>query len=192
MPQATDQALLNKLIIEWYSVAEGRAPSNGLDPFFRFVASWIAFNALYSQDGLGGRETDQIRRFCMAPNIAPRHRRLIDTDPEYKRSVTSVMERQILRTTSQWRSDDQYAMAEPLDAPPPGPRSRSDISRLSRNLKAVLLAIYRIRNNLFHGGKRPCNPRDRRLVESSYKILTTLLADQINELRTFNRSFPDY
>ena len=185
MPQAPDQALLNKLIIEWHSVAEGHALPDGLNPFFRFVASWIAFNALYSQDGLGGRETDQIERFCQDANFLSCHEALLGSDDEYREAVTYVMERPIQRLSNRPRRSYRAPTEGIFDGSPPQRRTPSEISRLSSDVEEVMMAIYYIRNNLFHGGKSPCNPRDRRLVEASCRIITTLLSDRISELSSF-------
>jgi hypothetical protein len=183
MPQAPDQALLNRLVIEWYNVAQGNAPTDGLSPFFKFVAAWIAFNAMYSQDARPDDTEDrQIRRFCQDPPLQNCHDSLLDSDDEYRAATTYVMERPIQRLSNRPRRSDRATMEGIFDGPPPQRRRPSDITRLSGDAEAVMIAIYRIRNNLFHGGKRPYNPRDRRLVEASCRIITSLLSDRIRNL----------
>ena len=186
MPQAPDQALLNKLVIEWYNVAQGHAPTDGLNPFFRFVAAWIAFNAMYSQDARSDDTEDrQIRRFCEDTALQNCHGSLLDSDDEYRDATTYVMTKPIQRLSNRPRRSDRAPIEGVFDGPPPQRRRPSEIARLSSDAEAVVLAIYRIRNNLFHGGKSPCNPRDRRLVEASCRIITTLLADRISNLGLF-------
>ena len=183
MPLAPDQALLNKLVIEWYNVAQGNAPTDGLNPFFRFVAAWIAFNAMYSQDSQSDdTEERQIKRFCEDTALQNCHESLLDSDDEYRDATTYVMGRPIQRLSNRPRRGYRAPTEGIFDSPAPQQRTPSAISRLSSDVTKVVMAIYYIRNNLFHGGKSPCNPRDRRLVEASCRIITTLLSDRISDL----------
>lgn len=43
------------------------------------------------------------------------------------------------------------------------------------NLTEVLLCVYQMRCNLFHGGKLPGNPRDEALAEAGHAIVSGLI-----------------
>ncbi len=60
------------------------------------------------------------------------------------------------------------------------PRGYNRRIRDERNLTEVCSCLYQVRCNLFHGGKLPGNPRDERLVEASYVIVSKLIAPYLS------------
>lgn len=144
---------VQELIAKWYSIAtEG---SVGIrDVFFNFVAVWVAFNALYTSrhsDDTG--DWDQIRSFAGEPEAIDRHRILLLQEPEYQQAVGVL------------KQDGVYDTH----------RRRRRTIRDENNLTEVATCLYQVRCNLFHGGKMPGNPRDERLVEASYKVVSRLI-----------------
>jgi hypothetical protein len=145
---------LSEIIMTWHKLASG-GQVDQTDIFFRFVAIWIAFNGLYtSRHSRDTGDWDQVRSFAGDSDAIDRHRQLLKTDEEYCRAIEGLSERGV------------------------GNLSRSGVRRKIRhmdNLTEVLSCVYQVRCNLFHGGKAPGNPRDERLVEASYTIVSKLI-----------------
>lgn len=139
-----------QLIQTWYRVASGQEiHSRDLnDPFFRFMAAWVAFNALYNSKPWAFKKKDkeQIELFSQQDENQGRHDTLMENDIEYQQAV------QRLKTcVTSYRISNE------------------------RDLKEVMKSVYRVRNNLFHGRKSPGNLEDIRLVEASYVIVSSLM-----------------
>jgi hypothetical protein len=181
MPLAPDQNLINKIALEWYSVSQGNSPKTGLDPFFRFVSVWIAFNALYAshaREGLVG-DRKQMEDFCNDPMLKMRHDHLLENDIIYRQSITTILSKPVRSMRTRVREPGFSGDRRPIHV---RPRSDHDIETRSKDIMEVLGVVYRIRNNLFHGGKQPYNPRDCRLVESAAEIVTRLIASMMDEM----------
>lgn len=138
---------------KWYTLASGGEIERG-DIFFRFVAVWIAFNALYAS--LHSHEEgdwNQVRSFAGEPEAIDRHRDLLKMDTEYRDKVEVLKHRGVY---------------DPIS----GKRRKI---RKERNLTEVASCLYQVRCNLFHGEKMPENPRDKNLVDASYIIVSKLI-----------------
>jgi hypothetical protein len=144
---------LSDIILTWQKLASG-GQVDQTDIFFRFMAIWIAFNGLYtSRHSRDTGDWDQVRSFAGDSDAIDIHRQLLNTDEIYRRAIDVLRERGV------------------------GNLSRGGRRQISRvdNLTEVLSCVYQVRCNLFHGGKAPGNPRDERLVEASYTIISKLI-----------------
>jgi len=144
---------IDEIIRKWYTLGSGGDIERG-DVFFRFVAVWVAFNALYASRFYNVTvDKEQVRRFAREHKAIGRHQQLIRDDSEYLQAVRILKQRGIFDTRT---------------------HKRTYISHES-DLFSVALCLYQVRNNLFHGGKMPDNPRDETVVNASYIILSKLI-----------------
>jgi hypothetical protein len=144
---------IDEIIRKWYTLASGGDIEKG-DVFFRFVAVWVAFNALYASrfyEVTGDKE--QVHCFARERRAIERHQQLVHDDPEYLQAVRVLKQRGIYDTRT---------------------RQRTYISRES-DLFGVALCLYQVRDNLFHSGEMPDNLRDETVVNASYIILSKLI-----------------
>lgn len=152
---------------------------NARDPFFQFLAVWVAFNGLYSwaygasrrdrwwdrlhdirsRNGStgGGKPGDKekVRLFATEKKARELHLLLLKTDGDYKEAVSYLMAR-----------------------PPENPENPEKSPRIddAGEFEQVLLCVYQVRNNLFHGGKMLDSSRDRRIVRRSFTIISKILS----------------
>jgi hypothetical protein len=75
-----------------------------------------------------------------------------------------------LRTDGDYREAVRY-----LEDWPPANPERSRRIGDTGDLEQVLLCVYQVRNNLFHGGKMPDSSRDGRIVRESVTIVSKIL-----------------
>jgi hypothetical protein len=75
-----------------------------------------------------------------------------------------------LRTDGDYREAVRY-----LEDWPPANPERSRRIGDTGDLEQVLLCVYQVRNNLFHGGKMPDSSRDGRIVRESFTIVSKIL-----------------
>ena len=144
---------VQELIAKWYSIAIG-GDVGDRDVFFKFLAIWIAFNALYaSRHSKVSTDRQQVRNFAEEPKAIERHRMLLREDVEYQESVRALKHSGVYNTH----------------------REQHRGIRDERNLGEVAECLYEVRCNLFHGRKMPKNPRDERLVEASCKVVSRLI-----------------
>jgi hypothetical protein len=147
---------LSAIIRAWHPLATG-GDIDRSDVFFRFIALWVAFNALYaSRHSSDIGDWDQVRSFAGDPDAVDRHRELIRTDSDYDKAIDVLAQR--------------------------GVRDLRDLNRGAvrrirnrQNLTEVASCVYQVRCNLFHGGKTPENPRDAKLVEACHTIVLKLI-----------------
>jgi hypothetical protein len=144
---------LSEIIRAWHTLATGGEVDRS-DVFFRFIALWVAFNALYaSRHSSDIGDWDQVRSFAGDSDAVDRHRDLVRSDPDYVRAIDVLGQRGV-------RQLNGYATRRIRDR---------------NNLTEVVSCVYQVRCNLFHGGKTPENPRDARLVEASHMIVLKLI-----------------
>lgn len=149
------------LINEWHSVSVGK-PVERNDVFFQFMASWVSMNALYNWYGqranLSG-DKRKLTRFADANEKAKKlHKELFGNNADYKKAVEVLSKNGILDVAKGQRitiADDE-------------------------NFEQVMLCVYQVRNNLFHGDKLLANERDEEVVTASYVIVSTFLKDYLN------------
>jgi hypothetical protein len=151
---------LDEIISTWYKLASGGnvALEENSNVFFKFIAVWVAFNALYaSKYSSESGDRDQVIRFAGEPLIIDRHRQLAKDDADYLEAANILKERGVGNLRGG------------------GTRKISSVN----NLNDVMLCVYQVRCNLFHGGKAPGNARDERLVGASYTITSKLIASSV-------------
>jgi hypothetical protein len=176
---------------KWFDLAlEGEVDPE--DPFLRFIAVWVAFNGVCSwtykrsrsgawrnrlreirrrknrnvkQRWVGDKE--QVELFSTEEEAIDLHHRLLSKDREYKTAVSSLQEKQ----------------------PVHNPDKPNNPARIEDNtdLEQVLLCIYQVRCNLFHGDKMPekSSARDEGLVRASYRIISKLIEPYFVEGSSF-------
>jgi len=101
---------------------------------------------------------EQVMLFAGQPDVVDGHRRLTANDDAYVTAINTLAEHGVANLRN-------------------GQRRR--ISNIN-NLNEVLSCAYQVRCNLFHGGKAPGNPRDERLVDASYTIVSKLIGPFVN------------
>ena len=123
------------------------------DPFLRFIAIWITFNALYERNLPGERERRQIRAISERKDFRSFHAAVLAQSPDYERAI------QLLASTgvSDVRTGKRRVINDATD------------------LESVLLCVYQVRCNLFHGGKHREDERDRMLSTSGFVVISYLL-----------------
>jgi hypothetical protein len=143
-----------ELIRKWHELAT-TDPAIQNNVFFKFVATWVAFNAFYAEmfpSASGDR--NQVKKYSLSDTAKRKHSELLKTR-EYKAAVEFFC-----------RS---------------GVRSETEPAHLYDTEK-IFNQVYQVRCNLFHGGKLPENPRDYKLVESAYAIVSRIVELELNEL----------
>lgn len=125
------------------------------DPFVRFIAIWISFNALYENNLPAEKEWQQIDAIAQRADLVASHSALLafPSATSYRDAITVLETGGVhsVRTGKQRTIDSQ------------------------RKLASVLGCIYQIRCNLFHGGKHRDDDRDRQLSEAGFTIIASLL-----------------
>ncbi|MEW5860894.1 MAG: hypothetical protein AB1861_26565 [Cyanobacteriota bacterium] len=151
---------VQEIVDKWYALGSGKRIQLDEVPFFRFVAIWIAFNALYASRG-SNREGDrnQVRRFAGNPKAIDYHQKLLKEDSDYQEAIEILKERGVYDTNLR--------------------RQHHPINDIT-NLTEVAECFYQVRCNLFHGGKIPNDSRDKNLVQASYTIVSKLIKPYIS------------
>lgn len=135
----------------WLGVAETGA-FDVTNPFLRFVAAWMAFNAVYDDGSARGSEWNRITRYVAANGFGEHHRTLL-AYKGYSAAVSTL--------AYQGVGDDRTGARRTIEA--------------TDDVLQVLRCVYQVRCNLLHGGKHPTNRRDRDLCQAGYIIVTSLL-----------------
>lgn len=152
------QEEIQEIAQKWYTLASGGEVERR-DTFFRFIATWIAFNALYaSMHSNTEGDRKQVRSFSKKPEAIDRHLELLKVDSKYRESVSILQERGVYdpRRRRPWKISEEY------------------------DLSQVAECFYQVRCNLFHADKMPGDPRDEHLVEASYLIVSKLVEPYLN------------
>lgn len=148
-----DRDKIDELILHWYRLSIGDEIDQA-NPFFRFVAAWVAFNAFYSSRmHKESGDWEKIKAFARVSEVADQHGKLLKTHVEYRNAV-EVLRKKNVRDLRNGRD-----------------RKIQDIDDFGQ----VASCLYQVRCNLFHGGKSPTNVRDRDLVDAAYLIISHFL-----------------
>jgi len=150
---------LSEIITTWHKLSSGDTVDQS-NVFFRFVALWIAFNGIYgARYDKEPAEASKISEFAGEPDMFKRHTDLLASDKNYYQAV------------------EYLAAKGVMDLSNPG-----DIYEIKKhkNLRQVMRCVYQIRNNLFHSGKVPGNPRDENLVDAAFTIVSKLIEPWCN------------
>ena len=144
---------MNNYALEWYNYGLQR----GDDAIVKFMMHWIAFNWLYGEYKYGREmnETQAIREFCRY-----HYKKLSRYNAFKTKEINIFMEGPVMSIASGMMTDE-------------GTRDYKKVVRgegLER-ITALLLTIYRVRCNLFHGSKSLMIQRDRDLVHAASVLL---------------------
>lgn len=149
LDETGDNEILKQLIIDWSKKSEKED-----NPFNKFISIWISFNALYSVICNCKYDKANIDKFSDY-EISKKINECLLKEPKYKENL------EFLKAYNNGKGIQNLKYKE---NPP------KKISNFE-NFKEVLQFIYQVRNNLFHGGKQPKNPRDVKLVNASWYIV---------------------
>jgi len=148
-----DEQKIKNLIKVWY---ENKAKRES-DPIFKFLCLWICFNAWL--DYRSRKETDR----AMINWLVKQDTITSDLVREYenaKRTRSFVNSLKSLVVLSQKKPIEDSRG-----------KQLSIIIGDENDFPNIVNAIYRIRCNLFHGGKTADDARDQKLIESCQRIL---------------------
>ena len=145
---------------QWYQYAQNIGTD---DVYFRFMIAWMAFNYLYSEISIGSKigdvvidaEAKQIKAYIKL------HRPVLS---RFNAFETKWIEPYMEAKVTSKRLKDYLSE-----------RNWSDIQQ--RRIDGLLLSIYTVRCNLFHGNKSPEIERDYRLVEAGWHIVEGYLKE---------------
>lgn len=153
MENLGEHLFLREIVRTWFERAQSAE-----DPFDRFIYLWIAFDAFatnYSEKEWPKQVRQNIQEDLL----------LIDCYASSMRGnlfFQKIGELQklcpIYDTRKRFLRDPRYSVT--INDP--------------NNFKEAVEVIYKIRNNLFHGGKSPNAERDKRLVSLAFDILDKL------------------
>jgi len=145
------------LIHRWFRRAESQSRCNPEDAFEPFIYCWIAFNGWYACTVPLKKDRECVKRIASDAAISSIFEELLK-DRELKEIA--------LRFRKKWPIPDLRSK---------GRRAGDATPESALNLNNVLLQIYQVRNNLFHGGKSVGVKNDQDLVFFSFRILVRLL-----------------
>lgn len=177
----TEEVGVEELARRWFHWALG-GEVNVRDPFFQFIAVWVAFNAIYSYAYGRSRSEDwreRLREIRRSEDRNPREGKVFERERVQLFSTENTVieaHRDLMKNGSEYAEAVAYLQRYP----PTNPENPDRSPRIddANDLEQVLLCVYQVRNNLFHGGKMPHSPRDERLVRESFTIISKLLEPQ--------------
>lgn len=158
-----DEAQIKNLIKVWYN--KGR---NEQDPFSKFVFLWFCFNAWVAH--LSVEESDA----GMMRELADRNARMSE--------ITTVYDTLMQATPAVFRVHIQNLVSLSPIYDPRGIKQPTVIAN-ENDFSNIMWGIYKIRCNLFHGGKNAGDPRDQKLVIVAGSILEKLVGALIGQWR---------
>lgn len=153
---------IKNLIKVWHNKAHFER-----DTFSRFVFLWFGFNAWLDYKTQKETDAEMIR------DLTDKSRRVIDLLDAYNTSFNSGTEvfknnlKTLVLISKQKPIEDTKGKRGPISV-----QDENDFAN-------IVLAIYRIRCNLFHGGKQANDPRDFKLVTVAQRILDKWLSNLI-------------
>lgn len=157
-----DKEVIQNIINNWSKLSKGEQLEEAdFDLFVKFISLWVTFNAVYELTCSSVRgDRAKVSAFSKLSEAQEIHIELMGNQA-YKHAVDILAERGILIL--------------------PGRNSRQEISDIN-NLDEVMLCVYQVRCNLFHGGKTPEDPRDTEVVGAAYTIVDTLIEPFIQKI----------
>ena len=141
------------IVATWIRASEGRMPPEP-DLFFRFIAAWVAFNAIYGHRyGANVGDRAGALKFAEDRENSAKHSDCM-REESYRAAVETLAHSGIVNL----KNNRVVNIDEPA------------------NFQQVMAAIYQVRCNLFHGGKFAGNPRDREVVKAAHTVLAPHLS----------------
>jgi hypothetical protein len=141
-----------EIVFTWFDRGEQEP-----ETFHSFICGWIALNAALSARYSVRGDRAKVRLF--AQELEPLWPGWIAEDPTLHEAAAEL------------------ADASPIYDEPRGDGPVSQVAVSADSAKSVLMGIYAVRNNLFHGSKRFGDLRDHRLVHASNQIVRRILID---------------
>jgi hypothetical protein len=143
-----------ELVRNWFD----RGQNQNENTFDRFIYTWIALNAALAARFASTRG-DKAKVRELGREIAGRWERWLDLDAVLREAAISLQQQ------------------SPIYREPPGEDGqREEVEVVSDDAVSVMLGIYAIRNNLFHGAKQFDAMRDHELVQASTRVLERVFA----------------
>lgn len=139
-----------EIVFTWFDRGEQER-----ETFHGFICSWIALNAAMSARYAVGGDRAKIR--LLAEELEPLWGGWLAEDA-------------VLRDAAA-----ELAAASPIYEERRGERPSSRVVVSAGSAMSVLLGVYAVRNNLFHGSKRFGDLRDHRLVKVANQIVRQVL-----------------
>jgi hypothetical protein len=167
MLEAPDHDDVVQLISQWIQLSR-ESSDKKTDYLFSFVAIWIAFNALYEyysqqkEQNEMNSEWKKMKNYSVTTKLERRHADLLQNNADYRKAVEALAQTSIANLSL---AESNFKIRQP------------------DKIEQVLMCVYRIRCNLFHGGKTPTDPRDRGLVCNAYKVLFNLIEPESRGFR---------
>lgn len=148
------QAVLS-IARDWQAVADGtEAVPN--DEISRFLALWIAFNALFDlyYPGESG-DHNQVRAFAKCERAQETHTHALSApNASYSDAIATLQDKGVYN----FRRKSVVTISD------------------SSDLEQVMEAVYQVRCNLFHGRKVPADLRDRSLIHAAFTVVSALIS----------------
>ena len=144
---------LAKVFLNWFDIANGK-PISEHDPFYRFISLWIAFNSYFSfKFGVRLGDKRKVIQFAKEKDAIDLHKTLMIANYDYRSNIAKLSQKGVKDLKN------------------------GKISKITdeTNLEQVMLYVYTVRCNLFHGNKLTDDFRDRELVEASLGLLLELV-----------------
>lgn len=165
---------------EWFKIGKERKENTEKDVAFKFIAYWIAFNAIFSQYSRfeGDNEAKQIRALvdvrydkCLKGKINFDNNPVLNVFKEAPVFKSHFYPEEGFDYLNQRFPTNDRDIRRSIDIYKEFMCYNDDKEKLFN----LLLMIKQVRNNLFHGKKTPYPERNYKLVDSSQKILETIL-----------------
>lgn len=167
---------------KWYN----HALKTGDDSIARFMMHWIAFNfeynryLVYDEEGKRNSERDQIEHLCRSRYRALKQCPILN-DPK---AIKKLLEYPVLRGKKRPHGSLEPQLPDrekrPQDMTPEELWGVVCLGNGLRRIQCILLTLYQVRCNLFHGSKDPEYPRDRQLVRESAAIMEACMGTLLN------------
>lgn len=183
---------------EWFEHGKKKDGKDPSEVAFRFISFWIAFNAYYAAD-FDYKHDSRIKEDCKDKKEYYSESELIkmylmekreyfndlfdfDNEPE----LAIFRENPVFKVSSSPFENFDYKDKVHISDESKLPKGTKEIiktyqtfidtkeSKIER-LKALVLTINQVRNNMFHGGKTPTPERNYNLVDSSQWVIGKIL-----------------
>lgn len=156
-----EEAEVKNLVKEWRqrSVREG-------DILPKFVFLWFSFNAWLAYESGEDRDHDMIELLANA----------LPADSELRASYNVALGSEVFRTYLK-----NLAGLSPIHST--GRRVRQVQIDSAEDFAGIVRGLYQVRCNLFHGGKRPGDVRDQKLVKTCSRILEKWVGNLVGSWR---------
>jgi hypothetical protein len=158
------------LAIEWLEIAEGRAVTGNASTFLKFMAAWIAFTTLYDTGDQESPDERDLWKKYIDDNryLEERHRGLLKSANTEYVNACGILKQGVYREGYINFNDKTIVTDKDF------PTYLVEPDRLDN----LMLTIYAIRVNLFHGcSKSPKNHNDHEKVNAAYTVLYNVIEE---------------